>query len=110
MSSFRLSSAYGCWAPVVRIVAAQALGQFGSDADRSAALELLVESADVADQGVFLSMLALNALDELDDKAASVRADIRRLPSGHDDIPRRMRAYVNNLRTRTLSDLEKPTE
>jgi hypothetical protein len=51
-------------------------------------------------------MLALNALDELDGRAASVIEQIKNLPTKSKvDYPR-MGAYIPNLKTKTLADLQ----
>ena len=51
--------------PYVRIVAAEALGRYGTDADLEHALPVLLELAPVNRNGVYVSMFALNALDSL---------------------------------------------
>jgi uncharacterized sulfatase len=66
--------------PYVRVVAAEALGKFGSADDRKAALAVLVELANWARHDVFTVMAALNALDALGPAAASVAEAIRALP------------------------------
>jgi len=50
----------------VQIAAARALGQYGNEADSSAALAVLAELAPWGPNDVFVSMAALNALDSLD--------------------------------------------
>ncbi|OAI53681.1 sulfatase, partial [Planctomyces sp. SCGC AG-212-M04] len=49
--------------PCVRIAAAEALGRFGSDKDRAAALPVLIELSDPKKQGVATAILALNSID-----------------------------------------------
>ena len=61
---------------------------------------------DRTEAGVFRAMLALNALDYMDERAASVEDEIRALPKQDDGVPQRMRAYVQNLIAKTLADLE----
>jgi uncharacterized sulfatase len=83
--------------PCVRIVAAEALGRFGSDKDRSAALAVLVELSDPSQQGVATAILALNSLDTLSPLQADVVAKLKansELPAG---TPQRMREYVPRL-------------
>ena len=92
--------------PSVQIIAAEALGRFGNEEDLSLALPVLLEHANVAEAGVFRAMLALNALDYMDERAASVEDEIRALPKQDDGVPQRMRAYVQNLIGKTLADLE----
>jgi arylsulfatase A-like enzyme len=69
--------------PYVRVVAAEALGRYGSDTDLKQALAVLLALAGRDKNNVFVSMAALNALDALADKAASVADDIKKLmPNG----------------------------
>lgn len=89
----------------VRIIAAQVLAQFGSQEDNAKGLELLMKHASIADNSIYIAMLALNALDELDGKAASMMEQIEGLPvKSKQDYPR-MGAYIPNLKTKTLDDL-----
>jgi uncharacterized sulfatase len=67
--------------PYVRVVAAQALGQYGSADDGSRALRTLVELSDWSQQDVFVAMAALNALDALGTKIAPVADAVRALPA-----------------------------
>jgi uncharacterized sulfatase len=66
--------------PYVRVVAAEALGQHGGEADRKQALTLLVELADAEKNVVFVAMAALNALDALGGKALPMADAIKKLP------------------------------
>ena len=63
--------------PCVRIVAAEALAQFGTPADVQRSLETLV--AAIEEDGVNVSLMALNAIDRLGDKAAPVRGRLKQL-------------------------------
>jgi uncharacterized sulfatase len=94
--------------PSVRIMAAQALGQYGSSEDLPRALSVLIELAPPDRNGVYVSMLALNAIDALDGKATPLRDQIEQLPTGDPKAHRRMRAYVPNLVKKILADLEAP--
>ncbi len=94
--------------PNVRIMSAQALGQYGSDEDVSRALSVLIELAPPDRHGVYVSMLALNAIDALNGKAISVRTQIEQLPTSDPSAHRRMRAYVPNLVKKILADLDAP--
>ena len=89
----------------VRVIAAQALGQYGNQQDVEHALKVLIEAADVSRSGIYISMLALNALDAMDGRAKAVEQSIAVLPANHDSINRRMRSYINNLKKKTLADL-----
>ena len=67
--------------PYVRVVAAQALGQYGTADDVSRALRVLVRLGDWSQQDVFVVMASLNALDALGTKTAPVADAIRALPA-----------------------------
>lgn len=92
-------------APSVRIPAAQALALWSGEADRSAALAVLVDCANVNQHGQFAAVQALNALDALDDKAADMVPQLQQLPWSHPQIPARMRDYIPRLLEKTLADL-----
>ena len=83
--------------PYVRIVAAEALGRYGETNDQTAALQVLLELARVDQQNVYISLAALNALDELDQTAAPAAETIRRLPKTTAGIPNRMDGYLPRL-------------
>ncbi|MFV1967981.1 MAG: sulfatase-like hydrolase/transferase [Pirellulaceae bacterium] len=89
-----------------RVMAAQALGQYGSQEDVERAVAVLLKAADLTTNHVCISMLAVNALDALDDRAAAAKEAIAKLPRKTANLPKRMGAYVNNLLTKTLADLE----
>jgi uncharacterized sulfatase len=92
--------------PNVRIMAAQALGQYGSKEDISKALPVLMELASPEENGIYLSMLALNALDAMDNRAQSIRSQIEQLPTSDPEANNRMRAYVSNLVKKILADID----
>ncbi len=91
--------------PYVRIVAAQALGQYGNDEDLRRSLAVLTELARLDKNGIYVSMTALNALDYLDEKAASVKQAISALPVSDPFVDRRMENYVPLLIKKILADL-----
>jgi hypothetical protein len=68
-------------APAVRIVAAEA----------HAALDILLDLADARRHGLYVAIQALNAIDALGDKAASLRARVSALPQADAAIPARVR-------------------
>lgn len=86
-------------------VAAEALGRYGKGKDQSTAIDTLVKHADVSKNSVFTSMLALNALDYVDDKAKRHIATIKVLPTKGKITPARMGSYVPNLISKTAADL-----
>jgi uncharacterized sulfatase len=87
-------------------MSAQALGQYGSREDLSGALSVLIELALPDRNGVYVSMLALNAIDALDGKAAPLRNRIEQMQTSDPNAHRRMGAYVPNLVKKIIADLD----
>jgi uncharacterized sulfatase len=83
--------------PYVRIVAAETLGRYGSDADLNVALKVLVELGPIDKNGVFVSMAALNALDALGSKAGSVVDAIKAMSENGNVPDPRYSSYVPRL-------------
>jgi uncharacterized sulfatase len=83
--------------PYVRIVAAEAVGMYGDASDLEKALSVLLEHSNLETNGLYVSMLALNALDALGDKARSARAKITALPIEDPSVHPRMKSYVPRL-------------
>ncbi len=100
-----LQAALGDSQASVRVISAEALGRYGDEADLEKALPVLLDAARIDKHGLYVSMLALNALDALDGKAAKVRDQIRALPAATPDIDARLKEYVGNLIKKTLADL-----
>lgn len=92
-----LRRALGDASPYVRIVAAEALGRYGDSPDLKEALRVLLELAPADRNGVYVSIAALNAIDELGEKAAPVRAEVARLPREDPNAHERMRSYIPRL-------------
>jgi uncharacterized sulfatase len=92
--------------PYVRIVAAQALGQYGTESDLNDALAIIGKLAPIEGNGLFVSMMALNALDDLGKKAAGILGIIKTLPTKEASIPQRFSGYVPNLVAKITKDLE----
>jgi uncharacterized sulfatase len=88
--------------PYVRIVAAQALGQYGGDDDRKRVLPLLMGLADWSKNDVFTAIAALTALDALGAKAAPIAGELRNLPQKGTLPDARYGPYVPRL----LEDLQ----
>jgi uncharacterized sulfatase len=97
-----LREALGDRTPEVRIVAAEALGRSGTDADRGRALAVLVELANWSRHDVFVVMAALNALEALGPAIAPVAAAVRDLPARGAVPDPRYASYVPRL----LADLK----
>jgi uncharacterized sulfatase len=92
--------------PYVRIVAAEALGRYGDQQDAAIALRVLLELAPLDANGIYVSVLALNAVDALDGKAKSALETIKRLPRQSPSVPGTMTSYVPRLIEKILADLE----
>ena len=92
--------------PSVRVICAQALGQFGSENDLETALPVLLNLSSLDGNNLYIAMLALNALDALDDKAANLAGRIRQLPKTNPSLHPRMRNYIPRLIEKILADLD----
>jgi uncharacterized sulfatase len=101
-----LRGALGDSSAYVRIVAAQALGQYGEPGDLQPALGVLFEAAPMDRNGVYVSIAALNAIDELDAKAASLKEAVAKLPTQARGTPQRMGGYVPRLIEKIMADLK----
>ncbi|NUQ65878.1 MAG: hypothetical protein HUU20_25735, partial [Pirellulales bacterium] len=71
------------------------------------ALAVLVELSDYKAHGVYVALMALNAIDYLDEKAASAGEAIRTLPSKVGPELQRMGYGIPPLIEKILTDLEK---
>ncbi|MEM7386347.1 MAG: sulfatase-like hydrolase/transferase, partial [Verrucomicrobiota bacterium] len=92
--------------PAVRIAAARALAEFGDPEDLAPSLDALIAESNVEEKGVYLSMAALNAIDELDERARPLVERVKALPGPNKDVPGRMRPYVPSLFKRTLAPFD----
>ena len=101
-----LKSALRDGSPHVRVAAAEALGRYGADDDCRAALDVLLDHADVKRNGIYVSVAALNALDALDRRAAPIRDGIAALPESDPAVIDKMKDYVPRLKEAILSDLD----
>ena len=100
-----LHQALGDSSESVRVIAAESLGRFGNPADLEKALPVLLEIANVDRHSPYLSMLALNAIDYLDKKAASAAAAIRALPKDNATVNQRIKGKIENLIEATFAGL-----
>jgi arylsulfatase A-like enzyme len=89
----------------VRAIAAQALGQYGTDADAAEALDVLVELGSVDNNSVFVAMLAVTALGEMGERARSAKERIAALPKKPKNAPPRTEGYIANLLEKVMSDM-----
>ncbi len=81
-------------APSVRIAAAEALGRYGAEENVGQALETLFELAPAEKNGVYVSLLALNAIDAIGPRAKSARAALQSLSTEDPKTHQRMSSYV----------------
>jgi len=88
------------------MTAAEALGRFGAESDRKAAIALLPETADLRKHGVYVSMYALNALGRLGPLPPDARRAIEALPTSDPSIDARIKSGVPRL----VADLLTPTK
>lgn len=84
-------------APAPRIAAAEALGRYGSDADAAASLKVLLGLAPMDTHGVYVSMMSLNAIDAMGERAKSAAAAIAALPTKRPGLPAKLAEYVPRL-------------
>jgi uncharacterized sulfatase len=83
--------------PDVRLTAAEALGQHGTDADLARVLPLLAQAADWSKNDVFTAMAALNAITALGEKAAPLAATLKTLPTKGSAPDGRFKEYIPRL-------------
>ncbi|MEM7697116.1 MAG: sulfatase-like hydrolase/transferase [Verrucomicrobiota bacterium] len=81
----------------VAVVAAESLARFGSEADRAAALDRLIALGDQAKGDVLVAIAANNAIDYIDDDAASRASEILELPREPGKPADRIKGYVGSL-------------
>ncbi len=94
----------------VRVIAAEALGKYGSKEDMAKAVETLGKTVDPIKNGCFPSMLAMNAIDHLDDKSKSLIPLIQSMPRTPENVDGRFKGYVGRLVETTLKELGAPTK
>lgn len=79
-------------APAASIVAAEALGEYGTAEELKGSLDLLIGLANYEKHGAYVAMQALNAITALGRKAAPLKAQIEALPAAKPDPTDRARA------------------
>ena len=89
----------------VRVIAAEALGKYGSKEEVAKAVETLGKTADPIKNGCFPSMLAMNTIDHLDDKSKSLIPLIQSMPRTPENVDGRFKGYVGRLVETTLKEL-----
>lgn len=83
--------------PSVRVAAAEALGRYGSGDDAAAALVELITHANVNRHGLYVAMLALNAIDEMGERARPIAKQVAALPKGNASVHDRMKENLSKL-------------
>ncbi|MDF1658715.1 MAG: sulfatase [Verrucomicrobiales bacterium] len=92
--------------PSVAIVAAEGVIRFGKAGDREKALDVLLSFANQAEGNVHEAILAVNAIDYADEKAASRKDEILALPAKPGKPAPRVDGYVRNLLKKIAMDFE----
>jgi uncharacterized sulfatase len=83
--------------PTVQIVGAQALAQYGPASLRVEALEVLKRLAPPNQNGAYVSMAALNAIDNLGETAAGLLPFLKNIPEEDPKAPQRASSYTARL-------------
>ena len=94
--------------PNVAIAAARALGRYGTPPEQRRAVDRLLKLAAWTEEGdVFVSLAALNTLDQLDEAASYAVEAIRTFPQKGGASPHpRYNGYVKRLLDKMLADLD----
>ncbi len=73
--------------PSVRVPAAEALARYGGGEHRDVSLQALLKLSDIRSNSSYTAILALNAIDNLGEIAASVRPLVAKLPTSGPNLP-----------------------
>ncbi len=84
-------------APAPRIAAAEALGRHGNAPDADLALKTLMQLAPMDTNGLYVSVLSLNAIVALGEGAKPVAAGVAALPVNRPGLPAKLNDYVPQL-------------
>lgn len=103
-----LHAALGDECASVAIVAAESLGRFGDADDQKEAVATLMSHANQATGNVYEAILALNAIDYMDEAAASGAEGILALPAKPaPGTPKRISGYVGSVLKKLRADFGK---
>ena len=91
--------------PYVRAIAAEALGKYGDKSDVQKAVHTLGQLIDPEVNGAFPAMLAMNAVDHLDEKSRPLLPKMQSMPLVPNDVDGRFKGYVGRLVSTTLNEL-----
>ncbi|MCP5116487.1 MAG: hypothetical protein GY953_37135 [bacterium] len=89
----------------MRVAAAEALGRYGSPTDAAMAVKTLIACGDAENNGVFLALMALNALDYVGESARPFKKEIEALPDKDPQGTTRIPKEVRQLKTSILDGL-----
>jgi uncharacterized sulfatase len=92
--------------PSVRVVAAEALGQFGTKDDIDASLKVLLELGHPKKNSIYVSLAALNALDRLGEKTRPALATLRDWPAEGTPADHRAAPGIARLLTKIKMELK----
>ncbi len=92
--------------PSVQIAAGEALGKHGNAEDLAPVLSTLIKLANPAENGAYVSMQALNAIDSLGPKAAPLKEQLTALPNTDPKAPARVSTeYIKRLQEDVIAKL-----
>jgi arylsulfatase A-like enzyme len=94
-------------APSVRATASEALGRYGDEEDLNKSLRVLLDLATSSKKDLYGSIRALNALDELDGRAAPALQAIQELGRSEQAANPRTGEYVSRLVAKILADMQR---
>jgi hypothetical protein len=92
--------------PSVRVVAAEALGQYGTKDDVDASLKVLLELGHPTKNSIYVSLAALNALDRLGEKMRPALATLRDWPTQGTPADHRAAPGIARLLTKINKELK----
>jgi uncharacterized sulfatase len=90
-----------------RLIAAEALGRFGSEEDVKAALDVALDAADGPKNGATVVILALNVVTTMGDKAKPALDRINKLNARDPNCSPRYNEYAPRLLQQLKTDLAK---
>lgn len=88
--------------PYVAITAAEVFGKFGSEEEQSEALKVLSRYIDPVENGIYLSILALNAINLEDEKIKILFPKIQTIPDRLKGVHGRTSRYPGSLKRMIL--------
>jgi len=89
--------------PTVRIASAYCLAQYGQDSNYAKALNTLKELSDPSKNGFFVSILALNVIDNLGNKANELKEYLKTIPVEDKFAPQRLKSNIPKLLSHLLN-------